>query len=348
MSQQQQGAVVARVDSDPFMIQNEPLVTPRQNAVPLSSAGAQALTVQSQAGGKSTPSARAQRTHTHTARSVAHIPSVLALTAYSQRPVRRSAMASPAHGGHAVAEVMPFGGPSLRARESFKTWTPRTVKLLDAPAADADEWDELGGALRGAGGFREDGGRSTESKSGLLVDAREESFLSIASSDGHDAAVMLLKPRSALRTLPGAAELSKMSREELTRVSGFTVIHDEFGSVRWEGETDITDLGAPLDDLVSFGSASLEVYPDRLQADVPAPGTKLNRAGLVTLKGVWPKKKGQSAADADASGAVVRAKPSDAGKLSRWEGKLSKRKNTQFVSFNVETGDWKFRMATMV
>lgn len=71
------------------------------------------------------------------------------------------------------------------------------------------------------------------------------------------------------------------SKQELVKISDFK-IYNEFGSVQWIGETDLTELD--LADLVTIELESAEVYDDeRHKMTKPSVGLKLNKPAIITL-----------------------------------------------------------------
>jgi hypothetical protein len=87
-------------------------------------------------------------------------------------------------------------------------------------------------------------------------------------------------------TKPPRDELREMSVEQLRAIPDFTITHETIGSVRWPGNTDVTDLD--LDDLVAFDEkeGKIIVYPRGATHEV---GEKLNKHAIFTLFNTQPK-----------------------------------------------------------
>lgn len=77
-----------------------------------------------------------------------------------------------------------------------------------------------------------------------------------------------------------------MSLRELQSVEGFKV-WNEFGSVEFQGKTDLTDLD--LADLITIDSKGVEVYDDT-RHNKPEVGKKLNKPATIVLNNVKPRR----------------------------------------------------------
>jgi len=103
-----------------------------------------------------------------------------------------------------------------------------------------------------------------------------------------------MRPKTGYYTEPLFEILSAMPVEECKRIPNF-VIGNEFGSIEFFGETDLT--GVNLAELVTIRHKEAEVYP--AETLKPSFGAKLNKAALITLYDIKPKK-GQSPEDKEA------------------------------------------------
>ena len=83
-------------------------------------------------------------------------------------------------------------------------------------------------------------------------------------------------------TEPSLAVLRRMSEDELSGVSGFTVKRKGFGSVRWLGRVDVR--GIKLDEIIEITYLAVEVYTDK--SSTPPRGTQLNRPSIITIEDV--------------------------------------------------------------
>jgi len=134
-------------------------------------------------------------------------------------------------------------------------------------------------------------------------------------------------------TRPSLVQLRRMSPEQLRSITGFTVAHEQFGRIEWEGATDVADLN--LDELVVFEDQSSEVYP---AGTFKHPeGHKLNKRARVTLYQCWPADKRTGR----------RVKTDDPRKLAKYEQKLksyAENLGARFVSYDGESGEWCFEV----
>ncbi|KAL2866605.1 uncharacterized protein BJX67DRAFT_133240 [Aspergillus lucknowensis] len=134
---------------------------------------------------------------------------------------------------------------------------------------------------------------------------------------------------------PTQAELSKLGREELRRFTGLTVGRQHCGSVTFDDPVDLTtiDLDNIFGGLVDIGVRKITVYPD--ESKKPARGKGLNVPSTLRIENSWPRgrdKKGPS--------------PLTSGPLfDKHVDRLRKVHNTEFVSYETNTGTWVFRVA---
>lgn len=138
-------------------------------------------------------------------------------------------------------------------------------------------------------------------------------------------------------TIPALSELQQLSRSQLRAVPQFTVVHDRYGSIEWEGETDVTDLN--LDEIVVFeknqttGAVSCEIYPDGTAT--PPLGAKLNKPAIITVLQCFP-----------ASYTTNNGRLSET-QWQKYENKLAsttEKMGAKFIQYARETGGWQFRV----
>jgi hypothetical protein len=126
---------------------------------------------------------------------------------------------------------------------------------------------------------------------------------------------------------PPYSKLRLMSQDELSRVPGFTVSHEKYGSITWLGDIDIR--GIHIDALVVFGPQSCEVYPG--DTHKPSHGKQLNRPADITLYECWPS-----------GGPNV-----DSKRLAKYENKLREyaaTNNATFINYDRRRGHWTFNV----
>lgn len=133
---------------------------------------------------------------------------------------------------------------------------------------------------------------------------------------------------------PSIVQLTAMAKEDpesLAAVSNFTVGRNGMGSIKWLEPVDIR--GAHLDDLINLAKGIVEVYPD---ASVKPPvGHGLNKPAMVTMLKVFKidKETGKPTKD-----------PEVVEKYSRKLKAKAAAQGSRFVSYDGETGVWKFEV----
>lgn len=132
---------------------------------------------------------------------------------------------------------------------------------------------------------------------------------------------------------PSRAELSKMPRERLQHFKGLQVGRQGCGFVTFDGEVDLTTI--PSNELfgkiVEIRIRSITVYPDA--SAKPPPGKGLNVPSTLHLENSWPRARG--APSSATSGPL----------FERHIVRLKKMPNTQYVSYDTQTGVWTFNVA---
>jgi nuclear pore complex protein Nup98-Nup96 len=131
---------------------------------------------------------------------------------------------------------------------------------------------------------------------------------------------------------PTRAELSKMPRDKLTRFTGFEVGRKGCGKVIFNDPVDLTSV--PLDDIyekiVEIRLRSVTVYPDGTVK--PPVGKGLNVPSTIFIENSWPRNRGTPSSAT--SGSI----------FDKHVNRLKKMSGTEFVSYEVTTGVWTFRV----
>jgi nuclear pore complex protein Nup98-Nup96 len=129
---------------------------------------------------------------------------------------------------------------------------------------------------------------------------------------------------------PSMADLEAMSEAELATVSGFKVERPGFGSVEWDGAVDVRCVD--IDAEVVIESKNVSVYDEaETTGKKPEQGSKLNRPAVITMYGIFPKDGAEASADAKE-------------KLSRKIEKTTHKMKAELLSFESDSGVWKFRV----
>ncbi|CAE6486531.1 unnamed protein product [Rhizoctonia solani] len=135
--------------------------------------------------------------------------------------------------------------------------------------------------------------------------------------------------------VPSLAELQGMSHDQLVSVPNFTVGRHGYGKITFLDPVDLTTVYAISDipeKTVLFEEGACTVYPDESQK--AARGEGLNVHSEISLEKCWPRDK--------ATRAPIK-NPNDPA-WQRQERKLRKMKDTEFISFEPESGVWTFRV----
>lgn len=133
---------------------------------------------------------------------------------------------------------------------------------------------------------------------------------------------------------PSKEELSKLSREELKRVEGFSVGRDGCGHVEFDEPVDLTLTS--LDDIYQkialIELRSLTVYPD---SNVKPPmGQGMNVPSTIFLENSWPRQKDRKSPSHEKSGP----------RFNKHVDRLRKVTGTEFVRYEKDTGTWIFKV----
>ncbi|KAL1969492.1 hypothetical protein VTN77DRAFT_8930 [Rasamsonia byssochlamydoides] len=133
---------------------------------------------------------------------------------------------------------------------------------------------------------------------------------------------------------PSRAELSKMSREQLKHVEGFTVGRKLCGQVTFDRPVDLTtvDLDQLFGGIVQINVRSITVYPD--DAQKPPRGKGLNVPSTLRIENSWPRGRDKKVPSAVTSGPLY----------EKHVERLKKVHNTEFVAYEKDTGIWVFRV----
>jgi nuclear pore complex protein Nup98-Nup96 len=131
---------------------------------------------------------------------------------------------------------------------------------------------------------------------------------------------------------PSRAGLSKMPRDRLQHYKGFQVGRHGCGYVTFDEEVDLTTVA--LDDLfgkiVEIRIRSISVYSDA--STKPPRGKGLNVPSTIHLENSWPRSRG--APSSATSGPL----------FDRHIQRLKRMPNTQYVSYDTQTGVWTFQV----
>lgn len=133
---------------------------------------------------------------------------------------------------------------------------------------------------------------------------------------------------------PSKEELSKLSKEQLKRVEGFSVGRNGCGHVEFNEPVDLTLT--PLDDIYQkialIELRSLTVYPDSNLK--PSVGHGMNVPSTIFLENSWPRQKDRKTPTNETSGP----------RFNRHVDRLQKVTDTEFVRYEKDTGTWVFKV----
>lgn len=132
---------------------------------------------------------------------------------------------------------------------------------------------------------------------------------------------------------PSMDDLRNMSRQQLKRVTGFTVGRRGVGKVEFD-PVDLTQvpLDEIIDDIVKLNVRQVTVYTTGV--NTPPMGQGLNVPSTITLENSWPR-------------AQAGRLPVHERKGQRYEKHIERLKrvqDTEFISYDPETGIWVFRV----
>ena len=131
---------------------------------------------------------------------------------------------------------------------------------------------------------------------------------------------------------PSKEELSKLSREQLKRVEGFSVGRDGCGHVEFDEPVDLTltSLEDIYQKIALIELRSLTVYPD---SNVKPPvGKGMNVPSTIFLENSWPRQKDRKTPSHEKSGP----------RFNKHVDRLRKVTGTEFVRYEKDTGTWVF------
>ncbi|KAJ5595273.1 uncharacterized protein N7459_001481 [Penicillium hispanicum] len=133
---------------------------------------------------------------------------------------------------------------------------------------------------------------------------------------------------------PSAAEISKMSRDDLKSVVDFTVGRQHCGQVTFNGTVDLTtvDLDSIFGGIVDIGVRKITVYPD--EAIKPPRGKGLNVPSTLRIENSWPRTRDRKKPSPLTSGPL----------FDKHIDRLQKVTDTEFVTYEIETGTWVFKV----
>ena len=131
-------------------------------------------------------------------------------------------------------------------------------------------------------------------------------------------------------TYPPMEEIQNMNRVQRQKVDNFEIGRDNVGSIAFRQPVDLS--GIELDDLcggiVQLEPRSATVYP--VTAKKPPVGKGLNVPARITLEQSWPR------------GSRDKKITNDARKFNKHVERLKKITDTDFVSYDTDTGVWVF------
>ncbi|PYH45274.1 uncharacterized protein BP01DRAFT_365748 [Aspergillus saccharolyticus JOP 1030-1] len=133
---------------------------------------------------------------------------------------------------------------------------------------------------------------------------------------------------------PTRAELSRMSREQLKKVEGFTVGRENCGEVTFDKPVDLTtiDLDNIFGGLVDIDVRKITVYPD--ETIKPPRGKGLNVPSILRIENSWPRGRDKKSPSPLTSGPL----------FDKHIDRLVKVHNTEFIDYEAETGTWVFKV----
>ncbi|KAI4721019.1 hypothetical protein E4T48_02648 [Aureobasidium sp. EXF-10727] len=132
---------------------------------------------------------------------------------------------------------------------------------------------------------------------------------------------------------PSMDDLRNMSRQQLKRVTGFTVGRRDVGKIEFD-PVDLTqvNLDEIIDDIVKLNLRQVTVYTTGV--NTPPMGQGLNVPSTITLENSWPR-------------AQAGRLPVHERKGQRYEKhieRLQRVQDTEFISYDPATGSWVFRV----
>lgn len=133
---------------------------------------------------------------------------------------------------------------------------------------------------------------------------------------------------------PSKEDLSKLSKEELKRVEGFSVGRDGCGHVEFDEPVDLTltSLHDIYDKIALVELRSLTVYPDSNMK--PPVGQGMNVPSTIFLENSWPRQKDRKTPSHEKSGP----------RFNKHVDRLRKVSGTEFVRYEKDTGTWVFKV----
>ncbi|KAJ5544262.1 hypothetical protein N7513_007073 [Penicillium frequentans] len=131
---------------------------------------------------------------------------------------------------------------------------------------------------------------------------------------------------------PSAAQLQKMSRDQLKRVVDFTVGRQNCGQVTFNGAVDLTtvDIDNIFNGIVDIGLRKITVYPD--ESIKPPMGKGLNVPSTLRIENSWPRGRDKKKPSPVTNGPL----------FDKHIDRLMKVTDTQFIDYELETGTWVF------
>ncbi len=133
---------------------------------------------------------------------------------------------------------------------------------------------------------------------------------------------------------PSKEELSKLSKDELKHVEGFSVGRDGCGHVEFDEPVDLTltSLDDIYEKIALIELRSLTVYPDSTKK--PPVGQGMNVPSTIFLENSWPRQKDRKTPSHEKSGP----------RFNKHVDRLRKVTGTEFVRYEKDTGTWVFKV----
>jgi len=192
------------------------------------------------------------------------------------------------------------------------------------------------GALQRTEDFDDDASPSTSSRNG----ASSTSLQAVPEDrESHQVSEKPVKANANADPTPGEywmspsrQEINNMQRDQLKSFKNFRVGRQGCGFVNFDSAVDLTalDLSDLYEKTVEIRVRSITVYPD--PTTKPPVGRGLNVPSTITIENSWPRSKGKPIQDTQ--GPVF---DKHVNRLRRMDG-------TKFVSYEPETGTWKFEV----
>lgn len=158
--------------------------------------------------------------------------------------------------------------------------------------------------------------------------------ISIGETSAPSAAFSSVSSQNGYYSSPTLDALLTMSKDELKHVEGFVVGRKGYGEVRFQEPVDLSqvNLHEIMGELIVIERRTVVVYP---KEERKAPeGSEMNKPAIITINGCFPE-------DKDTNQAI---KDPNHPRVKSYEERLKKKRDTEFISYDAKTGEWKFRV----